>query len=182
MMQHMLVVTASASASSGNGFFSRKRICLSDGADTSSVAARSTPPNPSRCHQRWMLATQSRASTGVPSWNFSPSRSVMSHCLPSAPTVWPAAICGCGWKLLSWPYSVSNTRCAWLRVTSAVVHTGSSVARSACGRNFSTRCDSASAMFGAASAAAPANADLRTSRRRMASPPRVARYAFFFTP
>ena len=103
MMQHMLVVTASASATSANGFFSLKRMTLSDGADTSSVADASTAPKASRFHQRWMDATQSFASTGVLSWNFSPSRSVMSHCILSALIVWPSAICGCGRYLSSSP-------------------------------------------------------------------------------
>ena len=86
----------SASGSSGNGFFSRNWMVLSSGADSSSVAASSAWPNASRLPQRWMLATQSRASTGSPSWNFSPSRSVSFHSLPSFSMVWPATICGDG--------------------------------------------------------------------------------------
>ena len=39
MIAHMLVVTASASGSSANGFFNRNFTTLSDGADSSSVAA-----------------------------------------------------------------------------------------------------------------------------------------------
>src|SRR6185437_1063572 len=51
------------------------------------------------------------------------------------------------------------------RVMSAVVHTGSSEARSACGMKRMVRCSSASTMLGAASTAALAAADLRTVRR-----------------
>src|SRR5579875_665443 len=171
MMHVMLSMPASALGSSGNGFFSRKRTTLSDGAETSSVAAISTEPKESTLPQRCTEATQSRASTGVLSWNLSPSRSVMSHCLPSLLVVWPAAICGCGWYLLSTPYSVSNTMWAWLRVTSAVVHTGSSDARSDCGMNFSSFCPAAWPMRGAASAAVAARVDFRTSRRFMILPP-----------
>ncbi len=93
---HMFVPTLpSASGSSGNGRFRRKRDGLVVGADSSSVAASSACPNASRLPQRWMLATQSRASTGVPSWNFSPSRSVSRQDLPSGSVVKPATICGC---------------------------------------------------------------------------------------
>src|SRR5580704_2306249 len=50
---------------------------------------------------------------------------------------------------------------------SAVVHTGSSEARSACGTKLIVAGPSARTIRGAASAAAEANADLRTSRRFM---------------
>src|SRR6516162_4916678 len=48
---------------------------------------------------------------------------------------------------------------------SAVVHTGSSEARSACGTKVIVFADCAPTMRGAASAAAPASADLRKVRR-----------------
>src|SRR5579864_9186655 len=54
---------------------------------------------------------------------------------------------------------------------SAVVHTGSSEARSACGTKVIVFCASARTMAGAASAAAPARADLSKSRRFMVSLP-----------
>ena len=69
---------------------------LSSAAPISSVAAISAWPKPSRAPQRLMLATQSRASTLVPSWNFSPWRSVMRQVLPSSSVTAPSAICGCG--------------------------------------------------------------------------------------
>ena len=68
---------------------------LSSGADSSSVKAISVWPNGSRLPQRLMEATQSRASTVSPSCNFSPSRSVSFHSLPSFSMVWPSTICGC---------------------------------------------------------------------------------------
>ena len=74
----------SAVGSSGNGFFSRKRIEVSSGALISSVAAISAWPNASRLPQRCRLATQSRPSTGVLSWNISPGRSLIVQVLPSA--------------------------------------------------------------------------------------------------
>ena len=87
--------SASAFGSRANGFFSLKRITLSDGADSSSVRYISVPPNGLRLPKRCIVATQSRASTGVPSWNISPSRNVRSHCLPSSLITWPSTICGC---------------------------------------------------------------------------------------
>ena len=96
MMTGTLMSTASASGTNANGLFSRRRISLSVGAEISSVRASITAPNASRCPQRRMLATASRARTGVPSWKRNPSRSVSSHCLPSSLTTWPATICGCG--------------------------------------------------------------------------------------
>ena len=56
-----------------------------------------------------MLATQSRARTGVPSCQRRPSRRVSFQSLPSFSVVWPATICGEAVKLPFWPYSVSNT-------------------------------------------------------------------------
>ena len=101
----------------GNGLCSRMRKARSLSATTSAVAAPSTRPNESRAIQRRMLATASRASTGVPSWNISPSRSVKRQVAPSSSTLCPAAICGCGRDCASSPYSVSNTRNPWFRVT-----------------------------------------------------------------
>ena len=94
---------ASAAGSSGNGFFSRNRITRSDGADRSSVTARTFWPNGSLRLQRSMLATASRASTGVPSWKARPSRSVIVHVRPSSSVTWPSTICGCGCKASSRP-------------------------------------------------------------------------------
>ena len=68
---------------------------LSEGALTSSVRAVSAVPIGSRCPKRLIVATQSFARTGLPSWNLSPSRRVNSHCSPSLEVVWPATICGC---------------------------------------------------------------------------------------
>ena len=96
-------VLASASGSSGNGRIRRNTMLRSSGADTSAVAAISADPNASRTAQRRTLATQSRASTGVPSWNRSPSRSVSRHSNPSASTTCPATICGRATKDSSCP-------------------------------------------------------------------------------
>ena len=60
---------ASASGKSGKLRLRRKRIVRSSGAESSSVAAISAWPMLSRAQNWLMLATQSRASTGVPSWN-----------------------------------------------------------------------------------------------------------------
>lgn len=59
----------SASGSSGNGYFRRNTNVRSSVADRSSRAANSAWPKLSRTAQRLMLATASRASTGVLSWN-----------------------------------------------------------------------------------------------------------------
>ena len=98
-----------ACGSSGNGFFSLNWIVLSSGAESSSVAAISAPPNASRAAQRLMLATQSRANTLSPSCQTNPSRNVSVQSLPSFSTKWPASICGEEVNVPSWPYSVSNT-------------------------------------------------------------------------
>ena len=63
----------------------------------------SAMPNASTWIQRLIEATQSAATTGELSWNFSPSRSVMVQVSLSSETVWPAAICGCGAKFSSLP-------------------------------------------------------------------------------
>jgi hypothetical protein len=125
-----LVGCARANGSSSNFRFSRNWIVLSLGAVSSSVAAATAWPYASPIHQRLMLATTSRPSTGVPSWNTRPSRSVISHSFPSSDTVWPSSICGCGTPSASSANSVSNTIITWLRVTKAAT-IGSSSARSA---------------------------------------------------
>ncbi len=118
MIGHMFgPALPNASGSSGKGVRRRNWMVRSSGADKSSVAASKACPNVSRLPQRAMLATQSRASTGSPSWNRSPSRSASRQRRPPSSTVAPATICGCGRNALSWPYSVSNTMKAWLRVT-----------------------------------------------------------------
>jgi hypothetical protein len=76
---------------------------LSDVAVISSVTARRFWPKASIFIQRSTLATASRARTGVPSWNFMPSRSVSFQVLPSFSMTWPSTICGCGEKLSSRP-------------------------------------------------------------------------------
>ena len=86
----------SAWGSSGNGLFSRNWMVRSSGAESSSVAAISAPPNASRFAQRRMLATQSRAVTRSPSCQSNPGRSVSFHSLPSFSTTWPSSICGDG--------------------------------------------------------------------------------------
>ena len=55
----------SASGSSGNGRLRRNAMVISSGAESSSVAANKACPKASRLPQRSMLATQSRANTGV---------------------------------------------------------------------------------------------------------------------
>jgi hypothetical protein len=64
----------------------------------SATRASNSCPKASRRPQRLMEAMQSRPRTGVPSWNFSPSRSVKRHSRPSFSTTWPCAICGTGSK------------------------------------------------------------------------------------
>ncbi len=66
----------------------------SSGALSSAVAASRRWPKPSRTPQRRMLATQSFASTGEPSWNFSPVRSFSVQRSPSAATSWLSTIWG----------------------------------------------------------------------------------------
>ena len=118
MIGHMLVaVLPSASGKSGKGCFRRNTMVVSSGAESSLVAAISAWPNASRLPQRVMLATQSRASTGVPSWNFRPGRRPSRHSVESSFFTAPLTICGRGRKRPSRPYSVSNTAKPWLRVT-----------------------------------------------------------------
>jgi len=82
--------------------------------------------------------------------------------------VWAAAICGCAVKLASTPYSVSKTASEKLRVTSAVVQTGSMEAGSACGMKVTVVRSSARTIAGAASAAVEASVALNKSRRFIA--------------
>jgi hypothetical protein len=103
-------ILPSASGNNGKGYFRRKRMVRSSGAESSSVACISVVPKGSRFAQRWMLATQSRASTFSPSCHNRPGRSVRFQSLPSFSMLCPSSICGCILKLLSMPYSVSNTR------------------------------------------------------------------------
>ena len=100
-------VFANAAGSSANGRFNRNTSVLSSFADNSSVAAISAPPNASRLPHRCTLATQSRARTGSPSWNFKPSRRVSVQVLPSFSVVNPSSICGLGRYCPSCPNSVS---------------------------------------------------------------------------
>ena len=117
MIGHMLGgVLASASGSSGNGYFSRNTMVRSSGAPISSVAASSAWPKPSRAPQRLIEATQSRASTLVSSWNIRSGRSVRRQVLPSSSLMAPSAICGCARNWPSRPNSVSNTSRPWSRV------------------------------------------------------------------
>ncbi len=65
-------------------------------------------PNGSRLDQRLIEATQSAARTFSPSWNTSPSRSVMRQRSLSSESSWPAAICGWTTKASSRPKSWSQ--------------------------------------------------------------------------
>src|SRR5689334_14301347 len=70
------------------------------------------------------------------------------------------------------PNSVSNTIQPWLIVTAAVVMTGSSTVRFACGTNFNTRAFAGCAMATRGNAAAaPAASPARTKVRRFMKPP-----------
>ena len=110
-----------ASSRKGKGRFRRMSRVRSSAASQASIAGATTWPSVSTADQRRMLAAQSLASTGVPSWKRRPSRSRMVHRRPSSDTVWPSAICGRGTSPLSTANSVSKTRAAWARVTLAVV-------------------------------------------------------------
>jgi hypothetical protein len=109
MKQAKATGCASASGRMPNGFFSRKRIVLSSGAEISSAWRSSDVPNASRTLHRLMLAMQSRANTGSPSWNFNPGRSLIFHVRLSSEIVWPSAICGLARYFESTLYNVSNT-------------------------------------------------------------------------
>ena len=63
-----------------------------------STASIIIAPKASRLPQRLMLAAQSWARTGVPSWNHKSSRSLIFQVRQSSSTVWPAAICGAGFQ------------------------------------------------------------------------------------
>jgi hypothetical protein len=60
-------------------------------------------PMASRAAQRLTLATASFASTGSPSWNFSPGRRRKVQTSPSGDTVSDSTIWRCGTSLLSTP-------------------------------------------------------------------------------
>ena len=103
-------ILPNADSSRRNGRLVRMRMLRSSGAVNSAICSSTEMPNTSRAPQRLMLATTSRPSTGVLSWNFSPSRRVMVQSVKSAFHTAPSAICGWIWKLLSVPNSVSKTR------------------------------------------------------------------------
>ena len=104
MMKAGLLETCARAANiNGKGRFRRKRRRLSSTTSTASVTVASFWPKGLRRIQRVMLGTTSCARTGSPSWNFSPSRSVMVMVRPPSSATWPAAICGCGLKSASMP-------------------------------------------------------------------------------
>ena len=57
----------------------------------------------SRADQRVRLATTSLASTGAPSWNFRPARSLKVQVRPSLETSSPSTIWRCGCSFSSTP-------------------------------------------------------------------------------
>ena len=83
-----------------NVFLSTGTILFSD-----AVISR---PTWSRPPQRLIDATQSSAVTGVPSWNFSPSRSVNEYFIASFDTVYLSTICGLIFRSASSARSVSK--------------------------------------------------------------------------
>ena len=133
MIDGVFCVLANAFGSAANGFFMRQTSVLSSVASSASSRSATVWPIASRFIQRRNEATQSRASTGVPSWNSKPSRSRIVQRRPLSSTRWPSSICGFGSSFSSRPNSVSNTIAAALRVTCAVVNTASSVTRLPCG-------------------------------------------------
>jgi len=102
-------VFASAVSSGGNAVLSRNTSVRSSSASSVSRRPATVWPSPSRFIQRRSDATQSRDSTGVPSWNTSLGRSLIVQRRPSSSTVCPSAICGCGVSASSVPNRVSNT-------------------------------------------------------------------------
>ena len=69
----------------------------------------------------------------MPSWNFSPERSLKVQVRPSLDVSSLSTICRCGCSFSSNPYSVSHTSTAALRTTYCVPQMGSKFARLACG-------------------------------------------------
>ena len=94
-------------ASSGNGLLRRQTSVRSSGVSIAATRGLIVSLTASRLSQRRSEATQSRASTGVPSWNTKPSRRRMVQRRPSLSMTWPSTICGCGLNDWSRPYSVS---------------------------------------------------------------------------
>ena len=104
MMNRQDVVTfEKASSIFGKGRFSRMEKTRSLSSVISATRASNSWPKASRRPQRRMEATQSRPRTGVPSWNFSPSRRVKRQRRPPFSTTWPCTICGCGSNLSFMP-------------------------------------------------------------------------------
>ena len=139
----------------GNGLLSRQTMVRSSGASNASTRTSMVAPTGSRFIQRRSEATQSRASTGSPSWKRSPSRRVMVRRFPSFSISSPASICGFGFIAASRPYSVSNTIMPKLRTTIALVHTGSMLDSAACGTKFRVLVEPPIAGRASVAAAAP---------------------------
>lgn len=94
---------ASASTTTPIGRLSRMRKLRSSGLSMRSVKPSRAWPKLSRAPQRLIEATQSTPRTGVPSWNFRPSRRRKDHVRLSSETVWPSTICGVGRFFASTP-------------------------------------------------------------------------------
>jgi hypothetical protein len=146
--------------------FSVIRTVRSSTAFISSSVALMRWPMESRTIQRARLATTSFDSTGSPSWNFRPGRSLKVHTLKSGLTSCPSAICGFGTTLLSIPYSVSQISRLALRTTYCVPATASSDDRLACGTKRSTLLFCASDRRGAAKVPSAAAVPVASKSRR----------------
>ena len=94
---------ASAKSIFGKGFFSTHLKVLSSTAASSSWMPLSISPIGSRADQRARLATASLASTGSPSWNLRPGRSVKVQVSPSSETLSLSTIWRCGGSFSSTP-------------------------------------------------------------------------------
>ncbi len=133
MKATMAPTLPSASGSSGKGCFSRQRTVRSSAAHAARPStSRRDAERVARCpalEARHHVARQHRLAVveaQALAQGHGPGCRRPRRC-------GPATICGCTLPSRSTPYSVSNTRKPWLRVTRPVVMVGSSIATSACG-------------------------------------------------
>ena len=105
--------SASAAVSGANGVLSLTTTVLASGASTLVMGPSSLlRPDPSSVRLRSNVALTAAASNGVPSANFTPSRTGMVTVLPPSETV-GRPVASCGTIFADWSTSYSFSHMAW---------------------------------------------------------------------
>ena len=110
--------SVSCAISGANGVFSTRRIVdlsTTSTASTCAISARRNEPCIVRCRSRLNFAAA--ASNGSPSWNFTPSRSLIVTSLPSGEIWWDSASWGTRPSFSSMSNSLSQIEANTIRPT-----------------------------------------------------------------